>query len=240
MKRSPDKPISLAYITRNVCRLSDSTGTSTPEEKALCDDVRSVEAAYTEGYDIVEGGGGADVDQADEAGDQRRYQDGEERDCGLGLNLQGVSQRIRETIRRGDGQTDLAHGSPARKASIACKSPDQAGCRGQEGNGPGSIHYDDDSNQDRSSGFGARCIVEDLHKRIAQNSGRTRQNCRDIRCDEEYGDDNRKPERSVEDSSREHRPRYHDLGILGFLSHMDSAIASEHCKNVTDETYEKW
>lgn len=92
MKRSPDKLISLAYLIRNVCRLYDSTGTSTPEEKALCDDVRSVEAAYTEGYDIVEGRGGADVDQADEAGDERRYQDGEERDGGLGLNLQGVSQ----------------------------------------------------------------------------------------------------------------------------------------------------
>ena len=46
---SPDKLISLACVVGDVCRLSDSTGASTPEEKALRDDVRSVETTYAKG-----------------------------------------------------------------------------------------------------------------------------------------------------------------------------------------------
>lgn len=56
MERSPNKLISLACIIRDVGRLSDSTCASAPEEKAFCDDVRSVETAYAEGNDIVESG----------------------------------------------------------------------------------------------------------------------------------------------------------------------------------------
>ena len=62
MKRSPDKLVSFACIVRDVCCLSDSTGASAPEEKALGDDVRSVETAHAQGDDVVESGGGADVD----------------------------------------------------------------------------------------------------------------------------------------------------------------------------------
>lgn len=92
MKRSPDKLVSFACITRDVCHFADSTGTSTPEEKALDDDVRGVETAHAQGDDIVESGGGADVDQTDETGNEGCYDDCEERDRGLRLDLQGVSQ----------------------------------------------------------------------------------------------------------------------------------------------------
>lgn len=91
VERSPDKLVSLAGIVRDVCRISDSTGTPAPEEKALRDDVRGVETAYAEGYDVVESGGGADVDEADEAGDEGCYDDCEEGDCGLCLDLRDVS-----------------------------------------------------------------------------------------------------------------------------------------------------
>lgn len=70
MKGAPDKLISLACIIRDVCRLSDSTGASAPEQKALCDDIRSIQTAHAERYDVVKGGGRADVDQADETGDE--------------------------------------------------------------------------------------------------------------------------------------------------------------------------
>lgn len=92
MKWSPNKLISLACISRDVCRFTNSTCTSAPEEKALGNDVRSVETAHAKGDDVVESGGGADVDQTDEAGDEGCYDDGEEWDCGLRLDLQCVSQ----------------------------------------------------------------------------------------------------------------------------------------------------
>lgn len=89
-ERPPDKLVSLASIIRDVCRFTNSIGTSAPEEKALYDDVRSVETTYAEGYDIVESGGRADVDQADEKGDERCYDDCKERDCHPRLDLRGI------------------------------------------------------------------------------------------------------------------------------------------------------
>ena len=70
MKGAPHKLIRLACIIRDVCRLFNSTSASAPEKKALCDDIRSVQTAHAERYDVVEGGGRADVDQADETGDE--------------------------------------------------------------------------------------------------------------------------------------------------------------------------
>lgn len=56
MERSPNKLISLACTVPNILRFPNITSASAPEEKAFCDDVRSVEAAYAEGDDIVESG----------------------------------------------------------------------------------------------------------------------------------------------------------------------------------------
>ena len=92
MKRSPDKLISFACIVGDICCLSDSTGASAPEEKALSDDVRGIETAHAQGDDVVESGGGADVDKTDQTGNEGCYDDCEERDHGLRLDLQGVSQ----------------------------------------------------------------------------------------------------------------------------------------------------
>ena len=87
MKRSPNKLISLARIILDVRRFTDRTRASAPEEQALGNDVGGVETADAEGDDVVEGCGGADVDEADEAGDEGCYHDGEEGDCGFGLDL---------------------------------------------------------------------------------------------------------------------------------------------------------
>ena len=73
----------------------DGTRTSAPEEEAFGDDVGGVEAADAEGDDVVECGGRADVDEADEAGDDGCYHDREKRDCGFGLDLRDVSQSVR-------------------------------------------------------------------------------------------------------------------------------------------------
>ena len=94
-KRSPNKLVSLAGIVRDVARFADGTGTSAPEQEAFGDDVGGVEAADAEGDDVVKCGGGADVDEADEAGDDGCYHDGEERDCGAGLDLRDISQSVR-------------------------------------------------------------------------------------------------------------------------------------------------
>lgn len=46
MERSPDELVSFACIIRDICRFANSACAPTPEEKALCDDVRGVETAY--------------------------------------------------------------------------------------------------------------------------------------------------------------------------------------------------
>ena len=116
---SPDKLISLACVVGDVCRLSDSTGASTPEEKALRDDVRSVETAYAKGDDIVESGGRADTNETDEAGDKRRYDDCEEWDCGLRLDLRGNVHQEPSAIRRSSQRTLLTDRHPGRPRSRA-------------------------------------------------------------------------------------------------------------------------
>lgn len=118
MKRSPDKLVSFACIIRDVGHFADSAGTSAPEEKALGDDVRSVETAHAQRDDIIESGGRADIDQANKAGNERRYDDCEERDRGLRLDLQSVSQKF-NTFRFGGSQTLLTDRHPGRPRSRA-------------------------------------------------------------------------------------------------------------------------
>ncbi len=86
-KRAPNQLIRLAAIIRDVRRLANLTRAPAPEEQGFGNDVGSVEAADAEGNDVVEGGGGADVDEADEAGDEGGDEDGEEGDGVFGLDL---------------------------------------------------------------------------------------------------------------------------------------------------------
>ena len=65
----------------------NATCAAVVEEEGLGDDVGGVEAGDTEGYDIVEGGGGADVDEADDAGGHGRDDDCVDRDRGAFLDL---------------------------------------------------------------------------------------------------------------------------------------------------------
>ena len=94
-KRSPNKLVGLAGIVRDVARFADGTRASAPEQEAFGDDIGGVEAADAQGDDVVKGGGGADIDEADEAGDDGCYHDGEEGDCGFGLDLRVISQSVR-------------------------------------------------------------------------------------------------------------------------------------------------
>ena len=89
-KRSPDELVGLAGII--VRGAEDGARAAAPEQQALGDDVGGVEAADAEGDDVVEGGRGADVDKADEAGDDGRDHDGQERDRGAGLDLYEIYQ----------------------------------------------------------------------------------------------------------------------------------------------------
>ena len=60
---------------------------ATVEEEGFGDDVGGVEGADAEGDDGVEGGGGADADEANDNGDERGDDDGEGWDGGFGLEL---------------------------------------------------------------------------------------------------------------------------------------------------------
>ena len=80
MERSPNKLISLARITLDVRRFTDRTRASTPEQQAFGNDIRGVKTTDTEGDDVVEGRGGAEVDEADKAGNEGCYYDGEKGD----------------------------------------------------------------------------------------------------------------------------------------------------------------
>ena len=94
-KRAPKKLVGLAGIVGDVARFANGTRAPAPEEEAFGDDVGGVEAADAEGDDVVEGGGGANVDEADEARDDGCDHDGEERDCRSGLDLRDISQSVR-------------------------------------------------------------------------------------------------------------------------------------------------
>ena len=87
VKRPPHQLVGLAAVIRDVGRFPDRARAPAPKEEALGDEVRGVEAADAEGDDVVEGGGGAEVDEADEAGDEGCDYDGEQGDRGLGLDL---------------------------------------------------------------------------------------------------------------------------------------------------------
>ena len=140
------------------------------------------------------------VDGADEAGDEGCDDGREERDCGLWL-------------------PNLAHGPPAGETSIARECPEHGG---HERDRRSDVRYDEDGYE---NGGGARRVVEDLPKGMAEDSGGTFQSCGDVRCDEEHGDDHGKAERSVEDGRCSHRPGYDDFDFLG---HVNGAIASRH------------
>ena len=119
MKRTPDKLISPVRIVRDVGRFANGTCAPAPEEEALCDDVGCVETADAEGDDIVEGGGGADVNEADQAGNQGCYHDGQERDCSFGLDLSGFVSRKFGATWREDQRTLLTVCHPGKPRSRA-------------------------------------------------------------------------------------------------------------------------
>lgn len=86
MKGAPDKLSRFAGIVDAVAG-SDAAGDAAVEEETLGDDVGGVEGADAEGNDVVEGGGGAEVDEADEAGDAGGDDDGVDGDGAADLDL---------------------------------------------------------------------------------------------------------------------------------------------------------
>ena len=124
MKRPPHELVSRAAIVRDVRRVPDCARAPAPKEEALGDEVGGVEAADAEGDDVVEGGGGAEVDEADEAGDEGCDDDGEQGDGGFGLDLRrraiSVKGKCAMTGREGlSGRTLLTVRHPGRPRSRA-------------------------------------------------------------------------------------------------------------------------
>lgn len=67
---------------------ADAAGAAAVEEEALGDDVGCIQVRDAEGDDVVEGGGGPDVDQADDAGGEGGDEDGVDGDGAAGLDLE--------------------------------------------------------------------------------------------------------------------------------------------------------
>ena len=86
---APDELVGLPRRPSHLARVADRPPDAVPEKEGLGEDVRGVEAADAEGDDVVEGGRGADVYQADGAGDGGHDQDGVQRDRGACLDLRG-------------------------------------------------------------------------------------------------------------------------------------------------------
>lgn len=67
----------------------DCAGEPPVEQQGAGEEVGGVEAVDGEGDDVVEGDGGADVDEGEEAGDDYCDEDGGEGDGGAGFDLRG-------------------------------------------------------------------------------------------------------------------------------------------------------
>ena len=68
-------------------RVADGAADAVIEEEGFGEDVGGVKGADADGDDVVEGGGGADVDEANSAGDARHDHGCAEGDSGVGLDL---------------------------------------------------------------------------------------------------------------------------------------------------------
>ena len=90
MEGTPDEFVGVPGCARHLAWVPHVAADAVPEEEGFGEDVGCVEAADAEGDDVVEGGGGADVDEADGAGDAGHDHDCIQGDGGIGLDLFGL------------------------------------------------------------------------------------------------------------------------------------------------------
>ena len=87
MKGSPHQLVGVPSRALHFRGAADVAADAAPEEEGLGDSVGGVEGRDADGEDDVEGGGGAEVDDADEAGDDGDDVDGVEGDGCVGVDL---------------------------------------------------------------------------------------------------------------------------------------------------------
>lgn len=85
---APDELVGVPGTVGHLGGRSDGAADAVVEEEGFSEDVGGVERAYAKGDDGVEGSGGADIDEADEARDKSHDEDGMEWDRGGRLDLQ--------------------------------------------------------------------------------------------------------------------------------------------------------
>ena len=84
---APDEFVGVPRGTRHLGGVQDVASDAVPEQEGFGEHVGCVETAHAEGNDVVEGGGGANVYEADGAGDAGHDHDGVHGDGGVGLDL---------------------------------------------------------------------------------------------------------------------------------------------------------
>lgn len=94
MEGAPDEFVGVPGCVCHLGGVKDGAAEAVVEEQGLGEDVRGVEAADAEGDDVVEGGGGADVDEADGAGDGGHDGDCVHGDRAIGLDLYKFLKRL--------------------------------------------------------------------------------------------------------------------------------------------------
>ncbi len=87
MKGSPHKLVGFPVGSAHLARFSNIATDAAPEQESLCDGVGRIEGGNSDGKDDVECRGGAQIDDANEAGYTGHDIDGVERDSGLGVHL---------------------------------------------------------------------------------------------------------------------------------------------------------
>ena len=87
VKWTPDEFVGMPGCTGHLVGVPDVASNAVPEQEGFGEHVGGVEAADAEGNDVVEGGCGADVDEADGARNARHDHDCVHGDGGVGLDL---------------------------------------------------------------------------------------------------------------------------------------------------------
>lgn len=82
MEGAPDELVSVPYAIGHLGGRANGATNAVVEEEGFGKDVGGVQRADAEGDDGIEGGGGADVDEADKTGDKGHDEDGVKWDRG--------------------------------------------------------------------------------------------------------------------------------------------------------------
>ena len=104
---SPDEFVGVPGGAGHLVGMPNGAADTVPEEESFGEGVGGVEGADAEGDDVIEGGGGADVDETDDAGNGGHDEDCVHRDGRIG--------------------TDFGHGAPEGQSSVSTEGENDAG-----------------------------------------------------------------------------------------------------------------